>query len=194
MRPMMAVMDIQLGTLVFSPALLRADLLATPVTKALALLPDPDSVGVSPIDGTLSDTAQFCDAYKVGMHEAANCVILEAKQGSERAYVACVVLASTRADVNGLIKKTLQVRKVSFANMELAVEATQMEYGAITPIGLPSDWPIFIDKRVADSAYVIIGSGLRQSKLAVTGAFLSALPNVRVLEDLGLDKTVYGNS
>jgi prolyl-tRNA editing enzyme YbaK/EbsC (Cys-tRNA(Pro) deacylase) len=191
---MMHIMDIKLGTLEFSPALTRHDLLATPVRAALESLEAAGSVGVAAIDGALSDTAAFCEAYEVGMDQAANCVVLEAKQGTERAYAACVVLATTRADVNGLIKKTLQVRKVSFANMELATGMTEMEYGAITPIGLPNDWPIFIDRRVAMSDRVIIGSGLRGSKLAVTGAFLAALPNARVLDDLGLDKTVYGNS
>lgn len=187
-------MDIHLGKLIFAPALRSEELLALPVKAALSQLPDAGTVGVVAIDGALSDTAAFCDAYGVGMDQAANCVILEAKQGSERAYAACVVLATTRADVNGLIKKTLQVRKVSFANMELATGMTEMEYGAITPIGLPNDWPIFIDRRVAASDHVIVGSGLRGSKLVVTGAFLAALPNVRVLDDLGLDKTVYGNS
>lgn len=190
----MQSMDIKLGTLEFSPALSKGELLATPVRAALQALANSDMVGVAAIDGALSDTAAFCAAYHVTESAAANCVILEAKQGAERAYAACVVLAHTRADVNGLIKKTLQVRKVSFASMELAVEATEMEYGAITPIGLPTDWPIFIDRAVAESNYVIIGSGVRASKLAVTGAFLSALPNVRVLDDLGLDKSVYGKS
>ena len=191
---MMHSMDIKLGTLKFSPALSKGELLAAQVKTTLLALSNADTVGVAPIDGTLSDTAAFCETYQVKAEEAANCVVLEAKQGSDRAYAACVVLAHTRADVNGLIKKTLQVRKVSFASMELAVGMTEMEYGAITPIGLPSDWPIFIDRAVAESGYVIIGSGLRGSKLAVTGAFLAALPNVRVLDDLGLDKSVYGKS
>ncbi len=190
----MQSMDIKLGTLEFSPALTKGELLALPVKTALATLVNSETVGVAAIDAALSDTAAFCETYQIEARQAANCVILEAKQGTERAYAACVVLAHTRADVNGLIKKTLEVRKVSFASMELAVEATEMEYGAITPVGLPHDWPIFIDRRVAESEYIIIGSGLRSSKLAVTGAFLASLPNVRVLDDLGLDKSIYGKS
>ena len=183
----------KIGTLEFFPALSRPELLAAPVRDALGLRND-SSVEVAAIDASLSDTVTFCEAYQVTTAEVANCVILEAKQGSTRSYAACVVLGNTRADVNGLVKKTLQVRKVSFAGMELAVAMTKMEYGAITPIGLPHDWPIFIDTRVATSAHVIIGSGMRGSKLAVTGAVLAALPNVRVLEGLGLDKSVYGMS
>jgi prolyl-tRNA editing enzyme YbaK/EbsC (Cys-tRNA(Pro) deacylase) len=186
-------MEIRLGTLEFAPALSKSELLAAPVAAALTDLHD-ETVGVAAIDASLSDTAAFCEAYKVTPEQAANCVILEARDGTERSYAACVVLGSTRADVNGLIKKTMQVRKVSFASMEIAVALSNMEYGAITPVGLPAAWPIFIDKRVAESDYLIIGSGVRGSKLAVRGPFLAALPGARVLPDLGLDKTLYGRS
>ena len=73
--------------------------------------------------------------------------------------------------------------------MEQAVAQTGMEYGAITPVGLPPGWAILIDKKVADSDYVIIGSGIRKSKLAVSGKFLASLPNAQVLECLGQQKT-----
>jgi prolyl-tRNA editing enzyme YbaK/EbsC (Cys-tRNA(Pro) deacylase) len=191
---MMQSMDIQLGTLEFSPALTRKELLAPQVARFLEQHAGADAVGVTPINGSLSDTVAFCVAYQVKQAQAANCVVLEAKQGSERSYAAAVVLGSTRADVNGLMKRTLEVRKVSFASMEFAVEMSGMEFGAITPIGLPSAWPIFIDRRVAESGYVIIGSGLRHSKLAVKGSFLATLPNVTILDDLGLDRTLYGNA
>jgi prolyl-tRNA editing enzyme YbaK/EbsC (Cys-tRNA(Pro) deacylase) len=96
-----------------------------------------------------------------------------------------VVLGSTRADVNGLARRTLDARKVSFAPMDKAVSQTGMEYGGITPIGLPLDWPILVDKAVVDSEWVIIGSGIRKSKLVVPGSFFRTLPNVQVLEGLG---------
>ena len=124
------------------------------------------------------------------MNQAANCVVLEAKRADRNWFAACVVFGNTRADVNGLARKTLDARKVSFAPMEQAVAQTGMEYGAITPIGLPSDWSILIDKAVADSNYVIIGSGIRKSKLAVPGSFLASLPNVQVLDGLGQQKTI----
>jgi prolyl-tRNA editing enzyme YbaK/EbsC (Cys-tRNA(Pro) deacylase) len=98
---------------------------------------------------------------------------------------ACVILGSTRADINGLAKRTLDARKVSFARMEEAVAQTEMEYGAITPIGLPREWSILIDKAVVDSGYAIIGSGIRKSKIIIPGNVLSAIPNVQVLESLG---------
>lgn len=182
-------MDIKLGTLQIAPANRRLDLLAEPVQKTIATLPNIEGVGVVEIDSTLSDTAAFCEYYQIEMSQAANCVVLEAKRGDKTWHAACVILGSTRADVNGLARRTLDARKVSFAPMEQAVSLTGMEYGAITPVGLPNDWSILIDKAVADSEYIIIGSGLRKSKLAVSGKFLASLPNTQVLEGLGQIKT-----
>jgi prolyl-tRNA editing enzyme YbaK/EbsC (Cys-tRNA(Pro) deacylase) len=178
-------MEIKLGNLAWDKALERPELLGSTVYKLLKSMSSADEVGVSEIDPTLSDTAAFCAQYEVTMDESANCVILEGKRGEERKLAACVILGSTRADVNGLVKKTLDVNKISFAQVEKAVAESQMEFGAITPIGLPPTWPIFIDKAVAESPYVIVGSGVRKSKLAVPGKFLASLPNVQVLEGLG---------
>jgi prolyl-tRNA editing enzyme YbaK/EbsC (Cys-tRNA(Pro) deacylase) len=96
-----------------------------------------------------------------------------------------MVFATTRADVNGLVKRQLDVRKASFAPMETAVELTGMEYGGITPIGLPADWPVFVDAAVARSERVIIGSGVRRSKLTLPGAALASLPGAVVVTNLG---------
>ncbi len=178
-------MNIKLGTLEIVDTTECTELLAPIVSDFLQGMTCVDEVGVAEIDPALSDTAEFCEHYKVGMEQAANCVILKAKRGDREWLAACVVLGSTRADVNKLAKKTLGARKVSFAPMDKAVEETGMEYGAITPVGLPAEWPILIDKAVADSEYVIIGSGKRESKLVVSGRFLAQLPNAQVLEGLG---------
>jgi prolyl-tRNA editing enzyme YbaK/EbsC (Cys-tRNA(Pro) deacylase) len=178
-------MDIKLGTLTFVPAKEHPELLAEPVAKALSALPGAEEVGVSAIDPSLSDTAGFCEHYQTPMEQAANCVVLEAKRENSRRFLACVIRGSDRADINGLVRRTMDARKVSFAQMEKAVERSGMEFGAITPVGLPADWPVLIDKRVADSERVIIGSGLRSSKLAVPGSFLASLPNAHVLDGLG---------
>lgn len=168
----------------------KPELVAKPVARALAGMADTDSVGVAEIDPNLSDTAAFCAEYEVGLDQAANCVILEAKQGEKRWFAACIILADTRADVNGVVRQVLQARRVSFAPMDRAVTETGMEYGAITPIGLPSTWPILIDKAVADSEAVIIGSGIRKSKLVVSGSFLASLPNVQIIDGLAQKKAV----
>lgn len=139
-------------------------------------------VFVSEIDPTLADTAAFCEAYDIGMGESANCVIVEARRGDATWYAACMILATNRADINGAVRRHLDARKISFAPMELAVGMTGMEYGGINPIGLPADWPIIIDSRVKDKDRIIIGSGLRKSKLLVSGALLVSLPNAVVLD------------
>jgi prolyl-tRNA editing enzyme YbaK/EbsC (Cys-tRNA(Pro) deacylase) len=140
---------------------------------------------VAPIDPSFSDTASFCENYQIKPEQCANCVIIEAKRGEKTQYVACVVLATTRTDVNGLARRTVDARKASFAPMEIAVNLTSMEYGAITPIGLPAEWTILVDSKVIESPMVVIGAGIRSAKLILPGKVLATLPNVQVLEGLG---------
>ena len=141
---------------------------------------------VAPIDPDLADTAAFCAAYDVGLDISANCVVIAGKRGGDVRYAACMVLATTRADVNGVVRRLLDVRKASFAPMDVAVAESGMEYGGITPIGLPSSWPILVDAAVAATPFVIIGSGVRHSKIVLPGAALADLPNAQVVEGLGL--------
>ena len=164
-----------MGSLQLEPAQSRPDLLAAPVAKALAVWPadapiDADQVQVAPIDPTLADTAAFCEAYGVGLEVSANCVVVAGKREGLTRYAACIVLATTRADVNGVVRRHLDVRKCSFAPMDEAVALTGMEYGGITPIGLPADWPVLVSAEVAAAGSVVIGSGLRRSKLLLDGA------------------------
>src|SRR3954453_1175015 len=129
-------------------ALDRPDLLADPVRTALASWKRAGDVRVAPIDPGLADTAAFCEAYDVGLDRSANCVVIAAKRGGETRYAACMVLATTRADVNGVVRRHLDARKASFAAMDDAVALTGMEYGGITPIGLPEGWPVLVDAAV----------------------------------------------
>ncbi|MFC4001768.1 YbaK/EbsC family protein [Prauserella oleivorans] len=170
------------GTLNVVPAAERTDLVAEPVAKALATITEP--VGIVEIDPDLADTAEFCAAYSSPMSASANCVVVAGKRAGELRYAAALVLATTRADVNNVIRRKLDVRKASFAPMAEATELTGMEYGGITPIGLPEGWPILIDKAVADSPELVIGSGIRGSKLLVTGTLLAGLPGAEVVEGL----------
>ncbi|GAA4541789.1 YbaK/EbsC family protein [Amycolatopsis samaneae] len=173
------------GSLTVAPASTRTDLLAEPVAKALAALPDPDALGVVEIDPELADTAAFCEAYGSPLDASANCVVVAGKRAGEVRFAAALVLATTRADVNGTIKRRLDVRKASFAPMDEAVELTGMAYGGITPVGLPSDWPILVDKAVAEAPELIIGSGVRGGKLLIPGPVLATLPGAEVIEGLG---------
>jgi prolyl-tRNA editing enzyme YbaK/EbsC (Cys-tRNA(Pro) deacylase) len=170
------------------PALENLDLLGQPVVTALRAWP-PElaaTITVSEIDPTLADTAAFCERYGVLAQESANCVVVAGRRGEVTTLAACVVLATTRADVNGLVRRTLGAKKISFASMDVAVSSSGMEYGGITPIGLPVEWPIFIDRAVVDAGDVVVGSGVRRSKIVVAGSTLAALPNATVLDGLGL--------
>ncbi|MFV0458155.1 MAG: YbaK/EbsC family protein [Actinomycetales bacterium] len=171
-----------LGTLETTPLAERPELLASPVVTASHLVP---AAGVAPIDPTLADTAEFCRAYQVGLDVSANCVIVAGRRGDAVRYAACVVLATTRADVNTLVRKRLDARRASFADQQTATSATGMEYGGITPIGLPPQWLLLIDEAVAATKLVVIGSGLRRSKIVISGSDLASLPAAEVVHGLG---------
>jgi prolyl-tRNA editing enzyme YbaK/EbsC (Cys-tRNA(Pro) deacylase) len=172
--------------LTFVPALSRPDLLAGPVAAALRDWPGADEVLVAEIDPALADTAAFCEQYGVAPDESANCVVIAGRRGGNTMYAACMVAATTRADVNGLVRRHLDARKASFAPVEAVTEATGMEYGGITPVGLPVGWPVLVDEVVAKTGSVVIGSGIRGSKLRLPGRLLAALPSAEVLPGLGI--------
>jgi prolyl-tRNA editing enzyme YbaK/EbsC (Cys-tRNA(Pro) deacylase)/DNA-binding transcriptional MerR regulator len=176
----------KIGTLDWVTATEHRDLLAAPVAHALDALDPADAaqVRVADIDPGLADTAAFCAAYDIGMDISANCVVVAGKRGGERTMAACLVLATTRADVNGVVRKRLDARKASFASMDDAVAETAMEYGGITPLGLPPGWPVLVDQAVADAGLVVIGSGLRRSKLLLPGEVAARLPGAEVVEGL----------
>jgi prolyl-tRNA editing enzyme YbaK/EbsC (Cys-tRNA(Pro) deacylase) len=176
-----------LGSLVAVPALDRPDLLGETVPLALKAMEPDDAalVGVAEIDPALADTAEFCAAYGSPVDGSANCVVVAGRRGEITRYAACLVLASTRADVNGLVRRRLDARKASFAPMDDAVSITGMEYGGITPIGLPVEWPVLVDAAVAAAPAVVIGSGVRRSKLALPGSLAARLPGAEVVDGLG---------
>ena len=178
-------MNTKLGNFDIVPILERTDLVVPSTLHTVSLLENNSEIGVIEIDPTLSDTAAFCEKYNISPDITANCVIIEARRGETRQLAACIILATTRADVNGLVLKTLDARKASFASMEQAVKESGMEYGAITPIGLPDTWPILIDSRIMELDHIVIGSGIRKSKIILSGKILANLPNAQVLENLG---------
>lgn len=165
----------------------RPDLLAAPVAAAVAAWKHATPVErlrVAAIDPELADTANFCEAYGVPLEASANCVVIAARRGGETRLAACVVLATTRADVNGVVRRRLEARKASFAPREEAVRQTGMEYGGITPVGLPEEWPILVDAAVVAQPLVVVGSGLRRSKLVLPGTALAELPGAEVVDGL----------
>lgn len=173
--------SVQLGKLAFVPVGDAISLVAEPVRRRIAEA-GGGGLWVTEIDPDLADTAAFCEHYDIGLDVSANCVVVEAKRADRVWYAACMVLATSRADVNGIVRKHLDARKISFASMDTAVSLTGMEYGGITPVGLPTDWPILVDQGVANQQRVVIGSGIRGSKLLAASEVLSALPAAKVLD------------
>ncbi|AKU16013.1 YbaK/EbsC family protein [Luteipulveratus mongoliensis] len=170
--------DLVLGRLSWQPLADHPELVADAVAAASL----PGDVWVTPVDPDLADTAAFCEEYGVTLEQSANCVIVEARRGDQRTLAACMVLATDRADINKTVRKHLDARKISFASMDEATSASGMEFGGITPIGLPQDWPILVDARVAAAGTVVIGGGVRSSKIALDGALLGGLPGAEVIE------------
>ena len=166
------------GTLPWSPAASSPDLLAEPVVVAIGSVP---GALVAPIDPTHADTASFCAAYDVAPGASANCVVVAGRRGEVTTYAAVMVLATHRADVNGIVRRHLGVRKISFAPHDDAVGLTGMEFGGITPVGLPDGWPVLVDDAVVAAGEVVVGSGLRRSKLLLTGEDLLSLPGAERL-------------
>ncbi|QCR20435.1 YbaK/EbsC family protein [Agrococcus sp. SGAir0287] len=165
------------GTLDWRPAAEHPELLAPAVAAAIDAVPE---ALVAPIDASLADTAAFCEAYDVALSASANCVIVAGRRGDDVRTAAVMVLATHRADVNGVVRRMLDARKASFAPMDDAVRDTGMAFGGITPIGLP-DWPILVDDAVADAGEVVIGAGIRAAKLLVPAAALLRLPRAERL-------------
>jgi prolyl-tRNA editing enzyme YbaK/EbsC (Cys-tRNA(Pro) deacylase) len=135
------------------------------------------------IDPAYADTEAFCARYGYPLETSANTIVVASKRG-ERRHVACVLLATTRLDVNGVVRKTMGFAKASFADAEETAALTGMEIGGVTPFALPDDLPILIDTRVLELPEVIVGAGSRDKKLQIDPAGLLALPAARAVADL----------
>lgn len=170
------------------PAADRRDLLTAPVAAAVGAGwggITPDQVLHVDTDPGIADTAAFVAHHGAGLLDhSANCVVLSGKRGADVTLAACVVLSHSRVDVNGVARKHLGLRKARFASMDTAVGETGMEYGGITPIGLPAGWRLLVDEGTTAIELAVIGSGVRGSKLFLPGLLLSELPGAEIVPDL----------
>ncbi len=181
-----------LGDLAWAPALDHPELLAPPVLTALRAWAVADDrvaggVAVARIDPEHADTATLNEVHALPPEASANCVLVAGRRGEVERIAACVVPATTFADVNTRVRKLLDVRKASFMARERAVAESGQEYGGIGPLGLPAGWRVLVDARfAAPGALALQGSGVRHSKLLMTGELLCAAPGVEVVDDLGV--------
>lgn len=172
------------GPLSWVPLSAHLHLVAPPVAAAAGLVP---GARVAQIDPDLADTAAFCTAYDVAPQASANCVVVDGRRAERSVHAAVMVLAVDRADINRVVRKQLDVRKLSFMGSAQAEALTGMRAAGITPVGLPADWVVLVDAAVARAGPVVVGAGVRAAKLLLDGADLAALPNARVL-DLALPR------
>jgi prolyl-tRNA editing enzyme YbaK/EbsC (Cys-tRNA(Pro) deacylase) len=142
---------------------------------------------VSASDPALADTAAYVAAYHVPIEASVNCVVIAGARGGRERIAAACIRADTRADVNRVMRRLIDVRTCSFMPMDAAVAGSGMESGGITPIGLPIDWPVYLDARVADVPTALIGSGIRGSKLLLPGELLCRLPGATVTDGFAYD-------
>jgi prolyl-tRNA editing enzyme YbaK/EbsC (Cys-tRNA(Pro) deacylase) len=173
-----------IGSLVPHRALDRPDLLAEPVAKAMAQWEHAADAVVVEIDPVVADTQAFVDTYGSTMTDGANCVVVGGTRAGEERVAACMVRADLRADVNNVVRRLLDVRKASFLSMDQAVAESGMEYGGITPFGLPQHWRLFVDEHVLDIELAVVGSGVRRSKVLLPGRLLGLLPRAEVVPGL----------
>jgi prolyl-tRNA editing enzyme YbaK/EbsC (Cys-tRNA(Pro) deacylase) len=136
-------------------------------------------------DPALADTAQFCEAYGVPLERSAN-TILVASRKPEGRMAACLVLATTRLDVNGVVRRKMEVRKASFADAEQTRATTGMEIGGVTIFGLPDSLPVWVDPSVLDPDWIVIGAGSRSAKIKLDPRQLTDLDGFEIVGGLAI--------
>lgn len=163
------------------------------MTADASVLESMRSLGIiyeeMPCDPALADTARFCEAYGVPLDRSAN-TILVASRRPEGHVTACLVLATTRLDVNGVVRRRMGVKKASFADAEQTREMTGMEIGGVTIFGLPVGIPVWIDPRVMENDWIIIGAGSRTAKIRLDPGQLAGLNGFEVVPDLAQEPSV----
>ena len=148
-----------------------------------------DGVEVIDCDPALADTADFCAAYGYAMDDSANAIVVVGKASSASVppvYAACLVLATTRLDVNRAVRTRFGTKKASFAPPEATAELTGMTMGGVTPFALPPDLPLWIDARVMDRECIVVGGGSRAAKVVGPPSMLLTIPTAEVVADLAV--------
>ncbi len=164
--------------------------MSTPIEPERAVIDSLAQLGVEyeliEIDPEYADTAAFCEMYGYPLEKSANAIVIASKRGPKQ-YSACLALATTRVDVNKTVRNLMGVKRVSFASAEDMAELTGMRVGGVPPFALPADIPLYVDARVMDCEWIIVGSGGRGSKLKLSPEALRKLPNFQVIDGLAFE-------
>ncbi len=139
---------------------------------------------VGEIDPQYMNGFDLSNHYDIDQYPGANCIIVRGKREGTYVLAAVLVPVGSRADLNGVVCEKLNTKKVSMAPLEEVLEETGMEYGSITPVGLPDSYKILIDSRLMQHKTVIVGGGKQVSKILVPTDFFTTLQNVEVVEGL----------
>ena len=134
-------------------------------------------------DPDLADTNIFCKEYGINLADSVNAIVVKTKTGILK-YATCALLATTRLNINNIIKKKLGARKVSFANIEETANLTKMNIGGVTPLTLPSSLPLWIDSKVMLRKSIVLGGGNRSSKIKVSPKIFYYTLNTEIVEGL----------
>lgn len=168
-------------TLIFTSVIEHPDLVSESVLKASQQFPD---IQVAEINPEYMNGLALSEHYDVLPDEGVNCVVVRGRRGEVRTTAAVLIPVGYRADLNGMVCEQLDAKKVSLAPLDDVIKETGMEYGSITPIGLPASWRMLIDSRLMEKEWVIVGGGKQISKLRVPTSILKELPNAEILEGL----------
>lgn len=144
-----------------------------------------------PCDPELADTRDFCSHYGIALNESANAIVVASRKEPPQ-YCLCLVLATTRLDVNHTVRRLMGTKKLSFASPEQTVKVTGMMVGGVTPFGIPENLPVYVDRRIMECESVVIGGGSRSCKIRLPPKAFERLPQIEVVEGLafpaGLDE------
>ena len=134
-------------------------------------------------DPALADTNIFCKEYGIDLEDSVNTIVVKTKTG-ELKYAVCALLATTKLDINTMIRKKLGARKVSFATIEETAKLTEMDIGGVTPLTLPSSLPLWVDSKVMQRDFIVLGGGNRSSKIKVSPKIFNFTTNTEIVEGL----------
>lgn len=164
------------------PALVPAS-----IYRLSEILADHHQIGVAEICPDFADGLLLSQEYGVPLEMELNCLVVEGVRGEEKRYAAIVLPYGKRANTGSMVKQQLDAKKVSFAPLDYVLETTGMEFGSITPLGLPDDWLVLVDSSIAEKDRVIVGGGFVRSKIMLPTALLLSLPNMVLLDGLAKD-------